>query len=96
MPVPGRVDAALQFLKHADWVKNPPPVFDGQRIESRDLTEQEQRVEDAALAVLLDYFGCKADFGDDPPKLSTETKQTPEATSPEPVRRSFFRRLFGG
>ena len=74
MPIPGRVEAAITFLRLADWVRNPLPVFDGMKQEPRDLTQVEQKVEDAALAVLLDYFACKADFGDDPPRLSTEDK----------------------
>ncbi len=81
MPLPGRVDAAMQFVRHADILRNPPPGFEGMRQEPRELTAVEQRVEDAALAVLLDYFECKADFGDDPPRLSMDTKSSPEVTA---------------
>lgn len=66
MPIPGRVDAALSFLYHAERVENPSPDFDGNRHEARDLSAREQKVQTAALDVLLDYFECKADFGDDP------------------------------
>lgn len=64
MPVPGRVESALTYLKYCDWVKNPMPLFDGMQQEARELSAKEERVEDAALTVLCDYFTCRADFGD--------------------------------
>lgn len=79
MSIPGRCELAMQYLWHAERVKNPPPAFDGCKIEPRDLTPAEAAVEVAALAVLRDYFECKADFGDDSRLLSTETKATAEA-----------------
>lgn len=84
MPVPGRIDAALTYLRHAESVKNPAPSFDGARVESRDLSPAEQRVEDAALKCLADYFECRADFGDDPPRLALGVKE-PIPGSPEKV-----------
>ncbi len=79
MPVPGRIDAALQFILFAERVKNPVPVFDGMKPEPRDLSAKEGKVEDAALGVLLDYFECKADFGDDPKRLTVAMREKKEA-----------------
>lgn len=81
MPIPGRPELALNFLWHAERVKNPPPAFDGCKVEPRELSSAEAKVEAAALQVLLDYFACKADFGDDPPRLSTEAKDRAAAVA---------------
>lgn len=75
MPVPGRPDAALQFLWHAYRVQHPPAEFDGGRIEAQDLSPEEQRCYDAALQVLTDYFTCEADFGDDGRLFTVEAKE---------------------
>lgn len=79
MPIPGRPELAMQYLWHAERIKNPPPAFDGCKIEPRELSTAEAKVEAAALDVLLRYFECRADFGDDPPKLSTDDAKRAEA-----------------
>lgn len=64
MSIPGRIEAALAYLKFADSLRNPYPAFDGCGQEARDLTAPESKVETAALKLLQDYFDCVADFGD--------------------------------
>lgn len=81
MSQPGRVDAALEFIRHANEVRNPRPNFDGMKPESRDLTPQEEAVESAALEVLRRYFTGEANFGDHAP---TATAPAPPVERPAP------------
>lgn len=54
--IPGKVQAAQQYLFYAQQIRNPPPAFDGCRSESQDWTRLEATTYEAALRVLLDYF----------------------------------------
>ena len=86
MPVPGRVDAAMSYLRFAEDLKNPPPRFDGQRIEPQDLSDSEQATRDAALDVLRRYFTGEAHFGDDPPLAVASKPETTDTTAvPKPA-----------
>lgn len=70
MPVaiPGRVQAAMNFLHFAEMRRNPPPSFDGMRSsEPRELSPMEERVYSNALKVLSDYFTGEMDYGDTAP-----------------------------
>lgn len=54
--VPGKAQAAQNYLNYASNLRNPPAMFDGVRAESTDLSDKEQECYDAALQVLIDYF----------------------------------------
>lgn len=61
--IPAKVAAALEFLRFAEFLRNPPSQFDGGRSESRDLNQREQAVYDAALEVMRLYFTGEQEFG---------------------------------
>lgn len=54
--MPPRITAALDYLRFAEGLRNPPARFDGQAPEARELGPAEQKVYDAALGVLKRYF----------------------------------------
>ena len=67
--VPGKVQAAQQYLHFAQGLKCPPPMFDGARPESVDLNQAEHECYDAALKVLTQYFRGEVQFTDSVSKL---------------------------
>lgn len=53
--LPGHVEAALQFLRFAEEIRQPHG-FDATLRKGRELSPTEAEVHDSALTVLLDYF----------------------------------------
>lgn len=82
--VPGKVEAAQQYLYFAANQMSPPPAYDGGRSEPRDLSEAERRVYDAALEVLRLYFAGESDFADGPP-AAVNPSDGDEPRHPAPV-----------
>lgn len=80
--IPAKVAAAMEYLKFADQLRNPPAYFDGTRPESRDLSKKEQAVYDAALEVLRTYFMGEQDFE---PGAGPARPDDDEPKSREPV-----------
>jgi hypothetical protein len=60
--IPAKVAAAMEFLRHAESLRNPPASFDGTRPEARDLDPKEKAVYSAALEVLRLYFAGEQDY----------------------------------
>jgi hypothetical protein len=55
--LPGRADAALQYLHYCRGIESPPPSFDGMRAgDGRDLAPTEVAAREAALTFLRLYF----------------------------------------
>jgi hypothetical protein len=52
---PGQIEAALQFLRHAEEIMYPK-AYGGTPGSGRKLTQTEYEVKDSALTVLLEYF----------------------------------------
>jgi hypothetical protein len=53
--IPGQVEAALSYLRHAEEVSNPSN-FSGEAKSGRNLSKTEYEVKDSALILLLQYF----------------------------------------
>jgi hypothetical protein len=53
--IPGQVEAALSYLRHAEEVSNPSN-FSGEPKSGRNLSKTEYEVKDSALILLLQYF----------------------------------------
>jgi hypothetical protein len=53
--LPGHVEAALQFLRFAEEIRQPLG-YDANPRKGRELSKTEAEVHDSALTVLLDYF----------------------------------------
>jgi hypothetical protein len=53
--IPGQIEAALSFLRHAEEISNPTN-FSGGPTSGRNLSRTEYEVKDSALIVLLQYF----------------------------------------
>ena len=71
MSVPSRIEAAMEFLSHANELRHPTLDWDESKKEARELTPHEQRVETEALNVLFRYFVGEDTYGEDksiPPK----------------------------
>lgn len=62
--VPPRVAAAQEYLRFAEQLRNPSPMFEMHRVEPRDLTIAEQKVYNDALEVLRTYFNGECNYGD--------------------------------
>lgn len=60
--MPPQVCAALEYLRFAEQLRNPPSGFDGMRVEGRDLQPAEERVYVAGLKVLEDYFKARFEY----------------------------------
>lgn len=72
MPVPGRPEAADNFIRQMVHVQQPPDSA----VPGRELTDLEEKVYSAALRVLLRYFTGEMDYVDyEPIKAAGEEKQ---------------------
>lgn len=61
--LPGRVQAALEYLDYCHWALHTCDIS----TPARGLSAAEVGVQKAALEVLRSYFQCEMDFGDAPP-----------------------------
>jgi hypothetical protein len=78
--VPGKAQAAQNYLHYAHGVRTPPPLFDGARAEPGELSPKEQLCYDAALDVLIDYFQGRLTLDDGAPR--TDAQQPPDDRVP--------------
>lgn len=75
--VPPQVAAAQDYLRFAEGLRNPAPMFEMHRVEARDLNNREQAVYDAALEVLRAYFMGEMDYA------PTESGSRPSGDEPK-------------
>lgn len=66
--VPGRVDAAMQYVRHCQNLTDPDGCCGTSR-PGRELSAPEQAAYLAALDALRMYFTAEMDFGGPPPRL---------------------------
>lgn len=70
--LPGHVEAALQFLRLAEEIRQPRG-FDTTMRKGRELSQTEAEVHDSALTVLLDYFNQPITPAIDQPDVRANT-----------------------
>ncbi|QQS09986.1 MAG: hypothetical protein IPK69_05020 [Phycisphaerales bacterium] len=68
---PGRVDAAMDYIRHCMWLTDPISFCDFGN-KGRALTPPEQATYLAALDALRQYFNAEMDFGGPPTRLPDE------------------------
>lgn len=79
--VPARVQAAQDYLRYANGIRNPSAsLLNGNPAEPADLTQQEIAVYNSALNVLSLYFSGEMDYGDVAPLnvVADDDDQQPE------------------
>lgn len=69
--LPGRVDAALEYLNHCRWIEQDDTA-------KRELSGLEERVRGSALEVLRLYFAGEMNFGDAPVHRREDEDGEPE------------------
>lgn len=66
--VPGRVDAAMQYVRHCQTLTDPDGCCGTSRT-GRELSAPEKAAYLAALDALRMYFTAEMDFGGPPPRM---------------------------
>jgi hypothetical protein len=75
---PGRIDAAMQYVRHCMWLTDPISLCDFGN-KGRALSAQEQSAYLAALDALRLYFTAEMDFGGPPTRLPDATENGQES-----------------